>query len=177
MSRRSFDRWLPYGAVLGFVASAAHLGWEATHGGVQSHHLLAREDLPALSNWWGLFVLPVLGWMASRLAVRRVRAGADTSAGVMVSLVGALLVGAALSGSFAAGFESVTSGVFFAVLAVGLVLPTYRMEYVFGFVLGMTVVVGAVLPTLVASVAAAIAAVAHLLLYPGCLLLLRKLRA
>lgn len=27
--------------------------WQHFHGGVPSHHLLHRSDLPAVSNWWG----------------------------------------------------------------------------------------------------------------------------
>lgn len=38
----------------------ALLAYEHLNSGVVSHHLLQREDLPAISNWWGALVLPLL---------------------------------------------------------------------------------------------------------------------
>lgn len=70
-------------------------------------------------------------------------------------------MGLVLSLSFAAGFESVATGIFLASLAVGLMLLIYRPEYIFDFVLGMTFVIGAALPTIAALVGADISAVAH----------------
>jgi len=75
-------------------------------------------------------------------------------------------VGLVLSFSFAAGFELVATGTFLASLAVGLILPIYRAEYVFGFVLGMTYILGAVLPTIAALVGAGISAIAHFVIRP-----------
>ena len=64
----------------------------------------------------------------------------------------------------------------FAVLLSGVALRTYRAEYVFGFVLGMTFVFGAVLPTMVALVAGGVSALAHFVAYPGVAALNRRLR-
>jgi hypothetical protein len=44
------------------LAELACLAWEHFHGGVKSHHLFHRSDLPAISNWWGALVLPGLAW-------------------------------------------------------------------------------------------------------------------
>jgi hypothetical protein len=95
----------------------------------------------------------------------------------MAGFLGALLVGGALSLSFAAGFESAAFGIFLTALAIGLVLPTYRAEYVFGFVLGMTYVLGSVLPTLVALLGAGISAAAYFLVRPVMARVLRAARA
>jgi hypothetical protein len=176
MTNRSASRLSLYGPALALLAAAAHLGWEYTHGGIQSHHLLNRQDLPAISNWWGLLLLPVLGWFASRAAARQVSAKDGTVVKVLAAFAGSLLLGAALSAAFAMGNEEVTSGLFFATLATGLVLRTYRAEYMFGFVLGMMFVFGAVLPALVASVAAAISAVVHLVIRPVFAMALRRFR-
>jgi hypothetical protein len=46
--------------VAGFAFAAAHLAFEHFTGGVQSHNLLNRPDLPAISNWLGLVTLPLL---------------------------------------------------------------------------------------------------------------------
>ncbi|MEA0737090.1 hypothetical protein QYY77_13550 [Xanthomonas campestris pv. campestris] len=45
-------------------------------------------------------------------------------------------------------------------------MPAYRAEYVFGFVLGMTFVFGAVLPTLFGLLVVAVSALAWRVLFP-----------
>jgi hypothetical protein len=167
--------WLGFGLGLGVVL--AHLAWEFSHGGVRSHHLLNSPDLPAISNWWGLLVLPLLGWVAAYAVARRLASQAQGWSVACSAWLGALLLGLALSGAFLAGYTALTTGLFFTVLAAGLVLPTYRLEYLFGFVLGMTFVFGAVLPAIVATVAATLSGFLHRLLYPTCVSLLRRARA
>lgn len=49
-------------AISAFALEVCHLGWEYTHGGVPAHHLLNNPELPAISNWWGLLVVPLLVW-------------------------------------------------------------------------------------------------------------------
>lgn len=165
--------WLPPAALgLAILAAAAHLGWEHTHGGIRSHHLLNRADLPTISNAWGLLVLPVLGTLAGGVVRRRATA-APTA---LAAFLGALVAGVALSVAFVAGSESAASLVFLGVLLTGLVLPTYRAEYLFGFVLGMTFVFGSILPTVFGLLAACISAAAHLLLWPAGVWVLRRAR-
>lgn len=166
--------WLGFGLGLGVVL--AHLAWEFGLGGVRSHHLLNSPDLPAISNWWGLLVLPLLGWAASYTVARRLVSRTRALGAARHAWLGALLLGLALSAAFVEVYASLTTGLFFTVLAAGLFLPTYRFEYLFGFVLGMTFVFGAVLPAIVAAVAAALSGFVHLLLYPACASLLRRAR-
>jgi len=176
MANGSTRNLLPYGLGLALLAAAAHLGWEATHGGVRSHHLLARADMPAISNWWGLVILPALGWCASRTASVRAKANPGAVANAVVALLGSAVVGAGMSVSFAAGYESATSILFLAAVTAGLVLPTYRAEYAFGFVLGMVHVFGSAIPMIAVSVAAGISAAAHFLVRPAFIALLRRAR-
>ena len=61
--------------VLVALAELAHLAWEHLHGGVASHHLLNRADLPAISNAWGALFLPALAWVLSGPVIRRTRCG------------------------------------------------------------------------------------------------------
>lgn len=169
-SGRSVRLWIT-AAVL--VAQLAHLAWEHFHGGVASHHVLRRADLPAISNWWGAVVLPLLTWFLTGRIQRRVvalPAGSRTVSGLPWSVVagfcGALLVGAVIAGSFAIGAQGITSWAFQAMLVLALFLPAYRAESLLGFVLGMTLTFGAVLPTAIGSIVAAGSALIHLVLRP-----------
>lgn len=150
-------------ALFSIVFVAALLAHEHFNGGVRSHHLLDRQDLPAISNGFGLIVLPVLGWLLG------VRLGngmtsitkSQSSIAIGVGLVCSLFYGAALAASFEIGASAITSGLFVGLFLLAAVLPIYRVEYIFGFVVGMTFTFGAVLPFLVALVVAAVSALVH----------------
>ena len=154
------------------LAYLADLLWQHLHGGVITHHLLQRADMPAISNWWGLLSLPVLTWfligrIQRRIAVQRSR-GASTRLPIRViaGFAAALLLGALLAVSFTYNVASMTEYVFDVILLLAVLLPVYRAECVLGFVLAMSITFGGVLPTLVATVLAAGSAVIHLLLRP-----------
>ena len=169
-------RWLWAAPAMAFAVAAAHLAWEASHGGVQSHHLLNRADLPSVSNAWGLLLLPVLGWLAAHFVRRRANSNAQAPSRAVAAFMGSLVVGLALSAAFRLDLSNLTSGLFFAVLLSGLVLRTYRAEYVFGFVIGMTFVFGSVLPTMASMVAASISVLAHFAVYPVVSALYQRVR-
>ena len=80
-----------------------------------------------------------------------------------VALIGSILVGVTLSAFYAAGYEQVTSRLFLGVVATGVLLPIYRPEYLFGFVLGMMFVFGPVIPLAASLFAAGVSFTAHLL--------------
>lgn len=94
----------------------------------------------------------------------------------LAAFLGSLVAGVAVSVAFVAGSESAAGMVFLSVLLTGLVLPTYRAEFLFGFVLGMTFVFGSILPTLFGLLVVGISAAAHLLLWPTGLWVLRRAR-
>ena len=140
-------------AALALMAEALHLAWEALHGGIASHHLLQRADLPGLSNAWGLLLLPALAaWAAGRLP--RQPAAARDWIPVALGFVLPLVAGAALSLAFSLQLQAMTETVFFSLLLLAVLLPAHRPESLFGFVLGMSWTFGAVLPTLVGGVIA-----------------------
>lgn len=141
------------------VFAALHLAHEHLDGGVRSHNLLNRADLPALSNWLGLAVLPLLGWALGL----RVRNQLHSTAGrpglpaaIWIGFAGALLYGAALATAFELDLPAVTSALFFGLFLLAAALPIYRAECILGFVMGMTFTFGGVLPALVAAVFAAL---------------------
>lgn len=143
----------------------ALLVWEHTDGGVASHHFLNRADMPAISNWWGGLLLPVLTWfLVGRIHHRGVRlrgeriGAAKYLPGVAAAFAGALLYGVLLSAFFTLEYSAFTSYMFQGLFLLALFLPVYRAEYVLGFVVGMTFTFGAVLPTVIGSLIAVMSA-------------------
>ncbi len=143
------------------IFEVVHLGWEYTHGGVAAHHILNRADLPAISNWWGLLLIPALTWFLVGRMLRR--SESQPGARLLAGFVGALAYGAALALAFTIN-SPVVSYIFLGAFAVSLLVRTYRAQYVLGFVLGMTLTFGAVLPTVIAMAVASFAALFHWLI-------------
>lgn len=181
MNEQQAKRIRIYLTVAVLLAEIGHLAWEHFHGGIASHHFLNRADMPAVSNGWGLLLLPAISWFLGGIALRRSIAtaaaatinapggqaeAAGLARGVFVGFFAGLLFGASLAATFSLGYQDVTSILFFGMLLLALVFRVYRAECVLGFVLGMTFTFGAILPALVASVVAVISAVAHRVLYP-----------
>lgn len=149
-----------------FALVGVHLAWEMAHGGVVSHHFLGRSDMPAISNWWGILLVPALAWfVASRVLGR---AGRDPDDRLIPATIGralpafgmALVYGGLLAASFSFGF-GLEKYLFFGLFLIGLALPIYRGECVLGFVLGMMFTFGGILPLVVAAFVATVSWAAH----------------
>lgn len=158
MAMRSRHRIPVCIALASIVFMGANLTYEHFNGGVQSHHLLHRPDLPEISNWFGLLALPLIGWIFGARIRNHLASSTrpGVSAAIWVGLVGAFSYGAALATSFELGASAVSSGMFLGLFLLAALLPIYRAEYVIGFVVGMTFTFGAVLPSLVALLFAAV---------------------
>ena len=159
------------GALAALLLEAAQLAWEHAHGGVVHHHLLNRADLPAISNGWGLVLLPALTWYLLGRVLQRSAPQASGSPEavpprIVAAFAGSLLFGLLLSSSFAAGLSSLTDLLFQGLLVLALLLPVYRAECVLGFVLGMSFVFGVALPLLVATIIAALSALIRATIHP-----------
>ena len=144
-SSRTVAQFAPLAAV---AFAAAFVGFEYFGGGVKTHHFLARADLPGFSNWLSLIVLPVLGIV---LAVRAksdegAQAGSILSPTLVAGTLGSLAYGAALAASFHFGLAQVSLVLFLGLFLFSVALPVYRAEYTFGFVVGMTITFGSVIP-------------------------------
>lgn len=148
------------------LAEAAHLGWEHIDGGIVSHHLLNDPTLPALWNGWGLLALPLLAWIASARAFEPSSAGPHLHMPFVLRLVSALLAGLALSLAFSLGREDVAGAVLIGLLLSALAMRVYRVEYLLGFVLGMALTFGALLPTLIGGGIALLSAAVWLGVWP-----------
>lgn len=124
------------------IAIWAILVWNHFNGGVSSHHLLHRKDLPEISNWWSGLLIPLLTLFLTYRAQKRM-----DQHNIMIGFLAALLYGIALSLTFNLGYSSLTSYLFRGVILLALFFPIYRAESLLGFVLGMTTTFGAVLST------------------------------
>ena len=157
--------------MLAAIACAAQVGWQFFNGGVVSHHLLHRENLPAISNWWSLITVPALCWFLTGQIIKRLENTIPPQQNRLKTLIlwgfaGSFALGAALATAFTINQTSVASALFQAMFVSALFLPLYRAEFLLGFVLAMMFTFGAVLPTLIGSVIVAVSALLHLLIYP-----------
>ena len=158
------------------IAIWSLLTWNHFHGGVPSHHILARKDLPEISNWWGGLLLPLLTWFLlyrthQRLATKNDKKSNTSKFPVQIiySFTLALLYGTLISTLFTLHYTDVLEYVFFGVFLVALFVPIYRAECILGFVIGMTFTFGAILPTGVGSILALVGAVIYLYVRPALL--------
>ena len=138
----------PIAPVAGLVFALAFLAFEYFTTGVKTHHFLARADLPGFSNWFSLLVLPLLGLAcAARASFGKASDASEvTSKQLAVGAVSAALYGAALAGAFLLGFSQLSLVFLLGLFLIAIVVPIYRAEYIFGFVAGMTIAFGSVIP-------------------------------
>lgn len=149
------------------------LAWNYYHGGVPSHSILAREDMPSISNWWGGLLLPLLTWFLLYRIQKRLTdyKGENSSPStfpreVVYGFAGALLFGVLLSTFYTLGYSEIPGLMVNSIFIIALFFPIYRAECLLGFVIGMTFTFGAVLPTGIGSIFALIGAVLYLLVRP-----------
>jgi hypothetical protein len=149
---------------IAIAAPVGQLTYEFLHGGIVSHHWLNDPKQPAISNLWGLLVLPVL---AGLCCWRLWRASEETWRTAIRLMLAMALFGAVFSVCFAYGFEQPLLGMLAALLLSAAYFKLYRAEASFGFVLGMMWVFGPVLPLLPVIAASMISAISHKLVVPA----------
>ena len=169
MSERHYKRISACLVLIVTILVCAQLLWEHFNGGIVSHHLLNDPDLPAISNGWGLVILPLLAWVAAI----RIRKRSDVQAhkggipkSVLAGFFGMLLASLLQSIAFQTGYESITMYLALGVVVTGLILPIYRAECILGYVLGSAFTFGAVIPILGISVIATISLLSNVCLKP-----------
>ncbi len=148
----------PLAPVAGLVFALAFVAFEYFNGGVKTHHFLARADLPGFSNWLSLLVLPVLGAaVAARAAIEKTsNSSGATSRQLATGAAGSFVYGGALAASFLLGFSQISFVLLIGLFLLAIAVPIYRAEYIFGYVAGMTIAFGSVIPLLFALFFAAV---------------------
>ncbi len=137
--------------------------WEHFHGGVTTHHILQRKDMPGISNWWGGLLLPIMTWLLlSKVQTRLLKQVSQQTNPdkqlyhILALFLGGLLVAIILAVSFTYNYQPFLENVPYFFLILSLFIPIYFAEFILGFVLGMTFTFGPILPTVFVLVLAAI---------------------
>jgi len=157
------------------------LTWDYYHGGVPSHHILQRKDLPEFSNWWGGLLLPLLTWFLLYRIQRRISNARDVTSQVdkfpvtiFYAFIGALSFGILLSVFFTIGYTELPFYMIVGLLLLALFLPIYRAECFLGFVIGMAFTFGGVLPIGIVSILSLIGLLLYQVVRPGILFVTSK---
>lgn len=159
ISKSEFDRFRLLFVLIVSLLLLSTIVWDYFHEGVPSHHFLADEDLPQVSNWWGLLTIP----LASFYLLKRVRKRVDFS-GInptrmrifLLPFGVSFLYGVCLALAFTVGREDVSGILFQLIFLIALFFPIYRSEYILGFILGLTYFFGGVLPVMISAIIATI---------------------
>ncbi|MES2651843.1 MAG: hypothetical protein V4663_08885 [Bacteroidota bacterium] len=162
----------------------ALLLWNHYHGGVPSHHLLHRKDLPEISDWWSGLLLPLLTlFLTYRIQKRLVRNNENKTGflkfpkNIFYRFLSTLLYGALISLLFYLGYSKITGYLFNGIILLALFFPIYRAECLLGFVLGLTFTFGAVISTTAGIIFVIIGLVLYLYVRRGVIFLFKKIKA
>lgn len=130
--------------------------WQHNHGGVPSHHILHQNNLPSISNWWSAVLLPVFTWILltrieNRLKKQNLPNSTPSDKSSMVKILALFFVGLSMAIlitiSFVLDIKPISDNLLYLFLVLSFVLPIYYSEFILGFILGMTYIFGAILPT------------------------------
>lgn len=168
MNENTFFKIRLYITAIVSLAIWSLLAWNYFHGGVPSHSILARADMPSISNWWGAILLPLLTWFLLYRIQRRITdhptekpTVSNPPINIVYGFLGALLFGIVLSTFFTLGIKDIPGYMLISLFILALFLPIYRAECLLGFVIGMTFTFGAVLPTGIGTILVLIGAVLY----------------
>ncbi len=129
---------------------------EHYNGGVVSHYLLAREDLPKISNWWGLLTIPILTWIVFSLRKGRSHTLSPSgqtlntdSGNCKTKFLAALVFGVVVSALWEFGLENVLQYVILTPFLIAVFKAVHYPEVLLGFVVGMIYTFGGILPIII----------------------------
>lgn len=140
-----------------FILTSIFIFLEHYNGGVITHHLLAREDLPGISNLWGLLSIPLLTWLTISLISNRRNKIIKTEVTNLESFdnktlrgfIVALLFGIIASLLWEFNFENILQYFILLPVLIAFFKPVYLPQYLLGFVIGMLFTFGGILPIII----------------------------
>jgi hypothetical protein len=159
------------------IAIWALLLWDHFHGGVPSHHLLHRADLPKISNWWSGLIIPALTLLLTYRIERRLIHSDDQKQSflnILYPFLFALIYGILISVFFLMGYSKITGYLFNGIVLLALFFPIYRAEYLLGFVIGITPTFGAFLSTVAGTILVIVGLLIYLFVRKGIWLVFKK---
>ena len=156
-----------------------HLAWDYYHGGVPTHYLLHSKDMPGFSNWWGGIALPLVTWFLLYRIQKRIndnnRSGVtENKVTPIYKFIAALVFGIATSILFTLGSD-LPGYMMIGLIVVSFFTPLYQAEYLLGFIIGMVITFGTILPIIFSVLDAIIFAIGYKLVRTGVLYLAAKL--
>jgi uncharacterized protein YacL len=129
--------------------------WEHFHGGVLTHHIMHRKDLPGISNWWGGLLIPLLTWIALSRIEKRLnkqdslqQQAKDQYIKIIRLFLLGLTLGLLIAISFTNDYKLFLDNVLYIFLILSFIVPIFYAEFILGFVFGMVYTFGAILPTI-----------------------------
>ena len=164
------------------ILTALFLLWEYLNGGVTTHYLLARKDLPGISNWWGLLTFPALSWFVISLIQRRQTndkrlqpSPENEETNILKRFMASLVFGILISLLWEFRLEGILGYIIFLPVVIALFRPVHFPECLLGFVLGMLYTFGGILPILMGLILLVLSWVANQLIRKGILFLVSKI--
>lgn len=152
---------------------------EHFRGGVVSHHNLANEDLPQISNWWGILTIPVISWFTFSNLQKRNRGKNNEqkplSKSQFYGFMGSFLFGIVLTILFYGPLE-IHTYLLLPTFILALLIPIYKPEYYLGFILSMAYGFGGILPVIFGFFLMVVYALEYKLVRKGFLFVLHRLR-
>ena len=147
--KKFFYQCLCFTAIITF-ATWCLLIWDHFHGGVPSHHLLHRKELPAISNWWSGVLIPFVSWFLLYRLQKRVLANrrarpqvSKLPLNIIYRFVVPLCYGAIISLLFTLKVAAIPGYMMLGLLLIAFFYPVYLSECMLGFIIGMTLTFGA----------------------------------
>jgi hypothetical protein len=164
--------------IIAFVLMLGFILWEYFHGGVLSHHFFHNEDMPRVSNWWGLLSIPIVTWLSLSIIQKnenKTHQEKTLSKFEIYGFIGGLLFGIALTILFFN--ESVLSNyLLLLTFVLALFLPLYKPEFYLGFIISMIYEFGGALPVVIGLLLIAVYAIEYFVIRKAFLIILSKIR-
>ena len=143
----TLSRFKTIGTILITAFTASTLAWDHYHGGVPVHHLLMDKDLPGISNWWGILIMPLFGWITLHKMEQSLRQKDGKRNLIRLFGIGCL-TGIAIAIAFVHDVKQILDNVPYGLLLIAIFFPVYQSAFMLGFVLAMFTTFGPVIPVL-----------------------------
>ncbi|MFK7952499.1 MAG: hypothetical protein AB8B73_06605 [Ekhidna sp.] len=123
--------------------------WDYSHGGVPIHYLFESDDLPGISNWWGVLIVPVFSWIIlKRISNRDDHIDYSGAKYILLRFLLAAVFGIIVSMFFFSEVDVMVSYLMVALLAISFFFPLYKGEFLLGYVMSTLFAFGTFIPTL-----------------------------